>query len=225
MKIARLERLAQLQRQYHRAHQWRLSQGGLFIPHSYSNMTPDSLSYWDDVGFILNGRRVIVWWQHPRHVYSDAVSKKAWEEVGDGPKDDWLFDGATKNYKRVGRSRKKLVSYTSRKPSAEQRQFYDLLDQTIARLSSEGIDNDVSASWKWERMNWAMGVSLVAPMEVRNESELASVANLARRLILGQITLAAQFPSYQYGRTEWLSEQGQRDANRAGVISHAVAGT
>ena len=225
MKITQLDRLALLQRQYHRSHQWRLSQGGLFIPHSYSNMTPDSLSYWDDVGFILNGRRIIVWWQHPRHVYANALEEKAWQEVGDGPRDNWLFEGATKNYKRVGRSRKKLVSYTSREPSTEQRKHYDLLNATSARLSFEGIDLDVPVSWKWERLKWAMGVSLVAPLEVRNEGELASVANLARRLILGQTTLNAHFSGYQYGRTEWLSEQGQRDANRAAYVSHAVVGT
>lgn len=207
MKIPRLERLAQLQRQYHRSHPWRLSEGGLYVPHAYTDMTPDSLSHWDDVGFILNRRRVIVWWQHPRHVYSSELQSRAWEEVGDGPRDNWLFEGSTKNYKRVGRSRKKLVSYTSREPSAEQTRHYDLLNQTIARLSSEGIDLDVQASWKWERLKWAMGVSLVAPLEVRDEKELAAVATLARRLILGQTSLAAEFADYRYSRANWLSEQ------------------
>jgi hypothetical protein len=207
MKIARLELLRRQQRQYHRSHPWRLSQGGLFIPHSYADMTPDSLSYWDDVGFILNGCRVIVWWQHPRQIYADAIQEMAWTEVGDGPRDNWLTDGGTKNYKRVGRSRKILVSYTSREPSAAQRQHYELLNETTARLSSEGIDLDVSASWKWKRLNWAMGVSLVAPLDVRNEDELASVANLARRLIRGKTTLDAEFPGYRYGRSDWLREQ------------------
>ena len=205
--LARLERLAQLQRQYHRAHQWRLSEGGLYVPHAYTDMTPDSLSHWDDVGFILNRRRVIVWWQHPRYVYSNALENKAWQKVGDGPRDDWLFEGGTKNYKQVGRSRKKPVSYRSREPSAEQTRHYDLLNQTIARLSSEGIDLDVQASWKWERLKWAMGVSLVAPLEVRDEKELAAVATLARRLILGQTSLAAEFADYRYSRANWLSEQ------------------
>jgi hypothetical protein len=210
MKIAHLERLGQLQRQYHRAHQWRLSQGALYIPHSYTNVTPDSLSYWDDVGFILNGRRIIVWWQHPRHVYVDALEEVASQEVGDGPGDTWLSDGATKNYKRVGRSRKKLMSYTPREPSAAQSNHYDLLNVTFARLSSEGIDLEVVASWQWRRLTWAMAVTLVTPFEVRNECELASVANLARLLILGKTTLDVEFPGYCYGRNEWLSEQRNR---------------
>jgi len=36
---------------------------GLFIPHTYPD--PQALSGWDDVGFILNHRRVMVWWVHP----------------------------------------------------------------------------------------------------------------------------------------------------------------
>lgn len=170
-------------------------------------MAPGDLSYWDDVGFILNGRRIIVWWQHPRYVYANQIEDMAYKEVGEGPKEDWLFDGGTKNYKRLGRSRKKLVSYTCREPSSVQREHYDLLRQATARLSNEGIDFEVMASWKSERLNWAMGVSLVAPMEVRNEVELASVANLARRLILRQCELKDEFPAYCYGRNHWLKEQ------------------
>ena len=215
MKIACLERLRHLQREYHQSHPWRLSQGGLFIPHSYSDTKPDSLSYWDDVGFILNGRRVIVWWQHPRYVYSNEIEEKARQEAGPGPHDDWLTESGTKNYKRVGRSRKKLVSITARKPSPEQRRYYDSLRDISARLSAEGIDLDVPISWKWERLNWAMGVSLVAPMEVRNEGDLALLANLARRLILGKTTLDVEFPGYRYDRTDWLREQGERAAVHA----------
>ena len=54
MKQPHLEFLARRMREYHRHHPWRLSVGGLYIPHSYENMTPASLSYWDDVGFILH---------------------------------------------------------------------------------------------------------------------------------------------------------------------------
>ena len=142
MKILHLERLRRLQRQYHQSNPWRLSQGGLYIPHSYTERKPDNLSWWDDVGFILNGRRIIVWWQHPRYVYSNAIEELAWKEAGDGPQDNWITDGATKNYKKVGKSRKKIVSYTCRQPSVEQRQHYDLLRDIEKRLTSEGIDYD-----------------------------------------------------------------------------------
>ena len=206
-KNARFERFRCMQRQYHRSHPWRLSQGGLFIPHSYAETKPDNLSWWDDVGFILNGRRVIVWWRHPRHVYADAIEDQSWKEAGDNPSDDWLFDGCTKNYRKVGKSRKKIASYTSRQPSDEQRNYYDQLNAIQKRMTTEGIDFDVATSWKRERLNWADGISLVVPMEVRNETDLASVAALARRLILGQTTLETEFPGYRYSRVDWLREQ------------------
>jgi hypothetical protein len=210
MKNAKIELFGRMQRQYHRCNPWRLSQGGLYIPHSYTEVKPDSLSYWDDVGFVLNGRRVIVWWQHPRCVYLDELDAQSWQDAGDGPKDDWLTEGSTKNYRKVGASRKKIVSYTCRQPSAEQQLHYDRLDSLRARLSADGIDLDVPSSWNRERLPWATGVSLVAPLEVRNKTELAAVALLARRLVLGQTTLEAEFPEYRYSRADWLHEQGEK---------------
>ena len=155
----------------------------------------------------MNRRRVIVWWQHPRHVYANALDELAWQEAGESPHDDWITEGSTKNYRRVGASRKKVVSYTCRQSSAAQSAYYDRLRTIRERLATEGVDCDITTSWKRERLAWATGVSLVAPLEVRNEVELTSVALLARRLVLGQTTLTAEFPEYRYGRADWLREQ------------------
>ena len=207
MKIYRLEAMRRLQRDYHRTHRWRLSDGGLFVPHSYHDMEPDSLSSWDDVGFILNGRRVIVWWQHPRRVYSEAVWDEVWKEVGDGPQDNWLTEGGTKNYKRIGRSRKKLVSTTLREPSPAKKAHYELLHATFARRSNEGIDISIAARWKPKRLWWAMGIDIVAPLEIRNEKDLAELARLGKRLLKRETTLDIEFPDYRYTRSDWLGER------------------
>jgi len=209
MKNTHYEHLGRRMREYHRTHQWRLSEGGLFIPHAYSNMGPESLSYWDDVGFILNGRRIIVWWQHPRHVYAEAIATKAWEEAGDGPRDNWLRDSSTKNYKMVGKSarRKKLSSYTFGPLSEAQTQHYSKLHEIEKRMTQEGIALEVRPSWKSGRLRWALGVRLVAPLEVRNEKELAQVAHLARALLLHKATLSQEFPGFVYDRDSWLSDQ------------------
>ena len=207
MKNHKQELFARMRRQYHRNHPWRLGKGGLYIPHSYDETKPDSLSWWDDVGFILNGRRVIVWWQHPRYIYSTSIEEQSWGQAGPDPQDEWLFEGGTTNYKKVGKSRKKIVSYTSRQPSAEQDAFYDNLRAVSQHMEAEGIDLDVSLSWKPERLNWATGVSLIVPLEVRNEDELAQVATLARQLLLGQTTLQNEFPDYRYGKADWLRER------------------
>lgn len=150
----------------------------------------------------------------------------AWDEAGDGPRDDWLFEGGTKNYKRVGKSgkRKKVSSYTSRDPSEAQRQFYDQLMQIEERLKTDGIDVEVRPSWKWERLTWAMGVTLVAPFEVRNEQELAQVAHLARKLVLGQTTLEQEFAGFVYDRSRWLQDQRREPTTFVANVA-SVAGT
>ena len=109
-----------------------------------------------------------------------------------------------------GKSRKKIVSYTCRQPSQEQQTYYDNLRDIRERISRDGIDLEVTTSWKRERLSWATGVSLVVPLEVRCETELALVAKLARRLMLGQTTLEVEFPGYRYGKTDWLREQNLR---------------
>jgi hypothetical protein len=107
---------------------------------------------------------------------------------------------------RLGASRKKIASDASRQPSDAQRLYYERLEEIRNRLTKEGVDVEVSLLWKMERLTWAMGVSLIAPSEVRNESEAASLARLARRLILGETTLDVEFPEYRYNRADWLRE-------------------
>lgn len=210
MKNRKQELLRRMQRQYHQNHPWGLQRGGLYIPHSYGEKLPDALSWWDDVGFILNKRRVIVWWQHPRCVYSDAIDEQSWLEVGDdAPQDNWLVDDLQKNYRKVGASRKRIVSYTCKEPSTEQKLYYERLNDIRKRISAEGIDLEVYPSWQQENLTWAVGMSLVSPVEIRNENELTALASLARRLMLGQTTLESEFPAYRYGRAEWLKEQVQ----------------
>ena len=210
MKDQRQERLGRLQREYHRNHPWRLGPSGLFVPHSYTEVKQDALSWWDDVGFILNGRRVIVWWRHPRCVYHDALEEQASEQAGEFPFDDWLMKGAIPNYRKVGRSRKKIVSYTCRPPSEASRAYFQRLRALEQEMSAQGIDCSVRPSSKRKRLSWATGLELVAPLEVRNEQELAVVADLACRLLLGHTTLEREFADYRYTKESWLLEAASR---------------
>lgn len=184
---------------------------GFFIPHSYEETPPDALSWWGDVGFIMGDRRVIVWWKHPRMSYEDEIQDRAWSEAGEPPQEGGLFRDTTPNYKKIGRSRKRITSYTTSPPQGEQRQYYDKLDAITKRLQRDGIDFDVHASWRRERLSWATGVALVAPLEVRNESELKAVADLARRLLRGETPLDLEFPGYHYGRKQWLADYSYID--------------
>jgi hypothetical protein len=210
MKNRTQELLRQMQRQYHQRHSWDL-QGGLYIPHSYDEVKPDALSWWDDFGFILNKRRVIVWWQHPRCVYYDAIDEKSYLEAGDGPQDSWFIDDAQKLYRKVGSSRKKIIGYTRKELSVEQKLYCESLESIRNRIRKEGIDFEVYPSWQQENLSWAVGVDLVVPIEILNEKDIAVLASLTRRLMLRQTTLEAEFPAYRYGRSEWLKEHDDID--------------
>ena len=213
MKDPRQEKLTRLQRQHHRNKPWRLSPEGLYVPHCYKEVKPDDLSWYDDVGFILNRRRVFVDWVHPRREYVEEIRRQAALLAGDDPNDDWVLDGNTPQYKKVGCSRKTIVSYLCRSPSDEQLAYYEKKHEIERRLGQEGIEHNVYCSWNRRRWHWATNVVLVAPFEVRNEAELGQVAALARRLLLGQTTLEFEFPGYCYGKEQWLSESDKRQSH------------
>lgn len=217
MKNPKQERYRRLMRQYHRSRPWRLD-NGLFIPHAYP--VQHQLSWWDDMGFVLNGRRVMVWWVHPRMRYADAISDLAWQEAGEPPCLDGDIFGrhaGKKIWKKAGRSRKKVVAYEASPIPEARREYYEKLRTVEARLESEGIDFEVPPSMSVKSYSWCSGVSLCVPLEVRDKEELLALAHLAKRLLKGETTLDDEFSGGLYGRNDWLSEadfrkrDGQRD--------------
>jgi len=209
MKNLHKEHLYRRMRQHHRHHQWQL-ENGLFIPHAYSDQK--EISWWDDVGFILNGRRIMVWWTHPRMEYADAINDLAWQEAGDPPLQGAnLFELSEKQWKRVGRSRKKVASYQIRPTPDAQQAYYDKLNSIEMRMQSEGIDLVIHPSLSVEILPWCRGVSLCVPMEVHDKKGLRELAALAKRLIKGETTLTSEFPNYQYVRQDWLLEADLRN--------------
>lgn len=154
--------------------------------------------------------------------YADAINDLAWKEAGDPPKrDGGLFDTSDKQWKKVGRSRKKVVAYRASPSSEDMQNYYDKLRDIETHLENEGIDFNVSPSLSVETLSWCKGVSLCIPVEVRNTSEVVALASLARKLLKGDTTLSAEFPEYQYGRNDWLSEADLRIVDRQG-LSHKV---
>ena len=213
MKNPAQERFRIQMKQYHRNHPWRLD-GGLFIPHAYPEPLK-VLSWWDDVGFVLNGRRVMVWWVHPRMKYADTISDMAWEEAGAPPlRGTGMFDSSEKEWKKVGRSRKKVVAYRTHPLPDSQREYYAKLRAIEMRLESSGIDRVERPSMSVKSLPWCTGLDLCAPIEVRDKEGIGALAALARRLIKSETTLADEFPGYQYSQENWLSEANVRNQDR-----------
>ena len=84
---------------------------------------------------------------------------------------------------------------------------------------SSGQEKSVKPSRSWERLSWAMGVSLVAPLDVRNEKEVATVAHLARDLVLRKTTLDQEFPGFVYDRANWLRDQSRAPTTVASSLA------
>ncbi|MFT4171133.1 MAG: hypothetical protein QM639_01130 [Rhodocyclaceae bacterium] len=212
MKNRHIEQLRRKMRDFHRHHAWRLD-GGLYIPHEYPQDEAGKLSWWDDVGFVLNGRRVLVFWRHPRCVYRDAIEAQAMAEVPE-PAVPSTFEKflagqepGTKHWRMVGRSRKKVVGETMPQSSDEWQGFYDAVSKRQGELERTGLDLDVVPSL---RVGWcptATTVDLVAPIEVRSEADVRVLAALARRLLKRETTIADEWPGYCYGRKAWGEEQ------------------
>ncbi len=210
MKNHHMEALARSQRLYHRLTPWH-GNGGLYILHSYEEMADNDLSWWDDFQSILSGRRINVSWHHPRQAYQDELDSRSWDIVDPQGESSWLslLDGK-RHYKKVGRSRKRLVGTAMREKTADEQARSDATEAERQRLYAHGIDYRVIPGMKRERTSWSLFVELCAPIEIRRPEDVQQAANLVRRLLRFETTLEREFPGYSYGQEDWLSEAPRR---------------
>lgn len=206
MKNRHIEGLRNHMRQFHRQNPWR-QQHGLFIPHTYP--LESQTSWWDDVGFIHGGRRVMVWWVHPRRVYVDQIEQLAFQEAGPFPEDLRTLEQVEIVAQSCDRSTDNRVTHVGHVISVQQRAYLELVDAIEDRMQTQGIDIVVRPSMFVQYHPWGLGMSLCVPVEVRDVPELRALADLAKRLLKRQVTLKELFPDYGYGRADWLVEYGQ----------------
>lgn len=224
MKNRHFEQRRSLARQYHRNKRGDRFEQGILVRHDYSGTDPGGLSWWDDLQFVLGRMRVSVSWQHPRQVYKDLIESAAmdavwhlYEQIEGG-----LFSNAEKNYQKIGRSRKKIFSYTTQHRPGE-REWLDALRAEQSRLSREAAFS-VAPSIKVHLLAWCRYVEIIAPIEVRNVEELRALADRVRRILKRESVLDREFPGYVYGREEWIAEGLAAEQNPF-AISHRAAGT
>ncbi len=211
MKNRFYENLRRNAKDYHRSHSLELGGSGIYTDHLFESER--LLSWWQDFSFILNKRRVSVWWIHPRMRYADETYDQAYVMAGESPVDDHELLGGDTTWKRVGRSRKKIVWYRSREMPAARREHFDQLNAVHERLTAEGIEYDVTPSISAEYFRWGTGVSLCVPMEVRTHTDGVALVVLTRRLLTRQTTYATEFGDYRYGKSDWLREADARAAD------------
>lgn len=224
MKNKRLERNKLLARQYHRNQRGSNFDLGIVVSHIYGPEDLQKLSWWDDVDFILGGMRVSVAWCHPRQAYKDLISAAVRDATEDlyAKIEGGLFADGGPDFKKLGRSRKKVISYTTPEDnSPEAVAWFDARRQAETRLSGEA-DFSVEPSIVVSQLCWCRFVEIVVPIEVRSVEELRDLATLVRRILKRETTLDQEFPGYVYGKAHWHAE-GLAEAMPS-VVSHRVAG-
>ena len=214
MKNPAFERRLRAMRTYHANKRGDAFDKGVLAFHRYDECAADDLSWWDDCQIIVNRRRVMIWWTHPRFKYRNAIENSAWEAAGESPPPgDWLATIRSNPVrKKVGKSRSRIVAYKSSEPDAEHRAYYDKLRAAEDRIADEGLDLVVRPSLARRSLDWCTGLDLCIPVEVRNIAELQALAAIGRRLLKGETTLGRLYPGYEYGRNAWRAEQDRRDA-------------
>lgn len=213
MKNPNFERRLRAMRVYHANEHGSQFDGGVRVFHRYDEFAADDLSWWDDCQIIVNRRRVMIWWVHPRFKYRNAIEDAAWAAAGEPPeRGDWLAEMRSRPVrKKVGKSRTRIVAYEHGEPNAGYQAYYARLRAEEDRIAAAGIDLIVRPSLSRCTLDWCTGLELCIPVEVRNVAELKALADIGRRLLKGETTLDRLFVDYSYGRGEWLAEQARRE--------------
>lgn len=205
MKNLSIESMKQRAKLYHRNKRGDEFTDGIIVRHLYHDMTPETLTFWDDAAFIVNDYRVALWWVHPRHCYHELVEAEAIRRVAHLRPENDPFTDMTPNYKKLGRSRKKVVSWTHRPTSDEYRHYFDILSDMKRQVGQE-VAFEVYPSMKIAWYSWCKGLNLCAPFEVRSESDLLALSQVARRLVKRESTIADEFGALVYRQDDWLTD-------------------
>lgn len=199
-------------------------ENGVLIRHVYCHLEDLArLTWWNDFGFILNDYRVSVAWQHPRHRYAEEIKDLAYSLAKEKYPDNELENKnlkslfrqhSTPNYKRVGKSRKKIHTVSLNRDffgGQESERFEESkkIESIIGYTSEVIIVPSINSHWT----SRSRFVSVCLPMEIRNETDLITLSSIIKRLLKRETTLDELFPSYMYSKDDWLQEKDQREPN------------
>lgn len=211
MKNRHQEHLKKSAKLYHRNKRSSNFTRGLIQFHQYDAENASSLSWWDDVDFILNDYRVVVAWIHPRYEYQEYIESEASKSIAhlDININD-MFNEAMPNYVKVGQSRKKIATYTVNltKDSDEWTTAYRLAIQELPHSIEYEAKPSINTEW---RVNGYL-VEICAPIEVYGVDELVKLVTLVKRLLKRETTLDNEFPDYVYTKEQWLVEASKRES-------------
>lgn len=223
MKTFYVEQRMKSAKLFHRNNQQHTHyENGILIHHLYPDRNENTLSWWDDVGFILNNYRVSIAWTHPRQAFLDHVQNLAFDMVSEAYSKDGLnsvkiSEEQTPIYKKIGRSRKAIKFYKHNfLPDDGYIETLRKTESEIAACTDFVVVPKIDTCWK-KRSRF---VSVCLPMEIRNQGDLMALASTVKRLIKREVTLNELFPDFRYTKQNWADEKIERGDNEFHI--HAV---
>ena len=165
------------------------------------------ISYWDDVGFHMGSQRVVVFWTHPRMNYADEIEMVAHNEAkAKFPPVNDIFDKKNyqKNFKRVGKSRKRVHSYTL-KDHVDQDGYWDYFKELQEKYLRES-DYKQKCFFKVTQLDYCRAVHICIPVEVRDESELNELTMIVRSLLKNPNKFQELYGDYEYTKDDYSKE-------------------
>lgn len=197
---------------------------GVYIPHCYDQDPPRDLTWWDDFGFMLGSQWVSVAWVHPRMAYKDAVDELAHAEVSHlymRDKGDDILSNMTPNYEKVGNSRKKIVTYTSNQSDSRSTWFAAFMEaQKLLMASDNGII--IKPSIRVEQLKWSRYVSVLYPVELRNEADIVAFAGRIKGHLLRTENVMDNVTDYTYSVNDYLAEKTLDEVVSCDTLSHQM---
>lgn len=205
MKNRTIETMRRRAKLYHRNERGDVFTNGFISRYLYDDMTPLTPTFWDEAVFIVKDYRVGLLWSHPRDRYRKLVHTEAVRRVAHLHPDKDPFSDMTPNYKKLGRSRKKIVSWTQRPTSDEFQRYYDLLTEMKRQVGQE-VAFEVRPCMTIAWQSSCKQLTLCAPFEVRSEADLLALTHIARRLVKRESTMALEFGDCIYRQSDWLAD-------------------
>jgi hypothetical protein len=194
MRNPHFEHLKRAQREHHRRYpHWATHPGGLFLPHAYPDPnaadSPPSPRSWDDAGFVLNGRRVMVFWQHPHAALEEALECETLNRMAatENPLEGSLLAHSVPLYRLQGASRKAIrayrMAYFAHPDRAAWAAQYEAVFEAVKK---ERGDNPVPPSFHVINRTWARQVFWVAPLTIRYEADAVALAGWVKAVLKGE---------------------------------------
>ena len=162
---------------------------------------------WDDVSFVHGSYYISVCWTHPRYEYYEKCDSTAYKEATDLFDSEnaslWL-DCDAKNYKKVGKSRKKVVSYSSSFSRSSEDFYSHWKSKRIELLETSNVV--IKPFFNVHQTSWSKQIFISFPIEVIDEPSLGLLADKVREYLDTPNKFVDEFGNYVYDSRSYKEE-------------------